>query len=469
MRKLILLFVVQLILLIQGMAQPFKLDTLQYKGDINKYINIVIMGDGYTAKEQNTFAADAKSLFNYIFTQPPWSGYAGYFNAFAIRVISEESGAKHPNTAADCGSASTQVPVSNPKTYFGCSFDSYNIHRLVVPNNVVNIVNVLSAQFPAYDQVLIIANSPYYGGSGGSFATSTKETSSPEIIAHELAHSFANLADEYYAGDQYASERANMTRVTDSQQVKWKNWMGVNLIGIFQHCCGGNSSQWYKPHESCKMQFLGRPFCSVCAETIVERIHSMVNPIAAYQPQSATINSADRFIRFKLTELMKPLPNTLKISWNLNGTLLSGKADSLVLDQNMLAEGLHKLTVSVVDTSTLVRIDKHATIHSSMVTWNINKTATNVRLRGTDNRIGWSVYPNPASDVLNVSFEADRRTDLSVRIISTEGKTIRLAASKTRVDGHFFLTIPIADLPSGVYLLRFEFDNSFQSRLFVKK
>lgn len=450
-----------------GKAQNFKIDTLQYRGDINKYINVVIMGDGYTAAEQNTFIGDAKSLFSYIFTQVPWSNYAGYFNAFAIRVISQESGAIHPNTAADCSSAA--VPVSNPNTYFGCSFDSYNIHRLVVPTKTINIANVLSTHFPTYDQVLIIANSPYYGGSGGSFATSTKEKSSPEIIAHELAHSFARLADEYYAGDQYAGEKANMTRQTDPSLVRWKNWMGINQVGIFQHCCGNNSAQWYKPHQHCKMQYLGYPFCSVCAETIVEKIHELVNPVVSYSPLTSTVDSPDRYIRFRLTELIKPVPNTLEITWELNGVKLPASTDSVLVDQNSLSQGKHVLNVSVVDTSKMVKIDNHAKVHSSVVSWNIQKTATSVNFRSSANKISWSVYPNPASDLLNIAIETEKKTDLSVWIFSAEGKLIRTLVRKSAVDGRFFQTYSIADLPSGIYLLKFTFGNIVQTQRLVKQ
>ena len=67
--------------------------------------------------------------------------------------------------------------------------------------------------------------------------------SANQIAIHQIGHSFGKLKDEYYAGDQYATENAvNMTQVTDPALVKWKNWIGDNGIVIYQHCCGGNSS-----------------------------------------------------------------------------------------------------------------------------------------------------------------------------------------------------------------------------------
>ena len=175
--SLLLLLLVQLLLLARLESQVFAIDTLQYGGDADRYINLVILGDGYTAAEQNEFSADAGALTAHLFAQTPWQEYAAYFNVFAIRVISAESGVIHPRTETDCAMEAPDMPVTNPDTYFGCSFDSYGLHRLVVPTKPGNVVDVLAANFPAYDQVLILANSGYYGGSGGNFATSTVNSS----------------------------------------------------------------------------------------------------------------------------------------------------------------------------------------------------------------------------------------------------------------------------------------------------
>jgi hypothetical protein len=468
MRRILLTVLLLLMQMTYGHAQSFQLDTLQYKGKSDRLINVVIMGDGYTANEQTNFISDAKSLFSYIYTQSPWSNYSNYFNAFAIRVISEQSGTKHPNNVSDCKSASPPVPVSSPNTFFGCSFDSYNIHRLVVPTNISNIVKVLSSQFPNYDQVLVISNSPYYGGSGGTFATSTIQKSSPEILAHEMAHSFASLADEYYAGDQYAAEKPNMTKQTNPTLAKWKNWMGVNEVGIFMHCCGGNSAQWYKPHQGCKMQYLGMAYCSVCQEAIVEKIHALVNPVMSYQPVTLNINSNNQFIDFKLSEIIKPVPNTLNIKWELDGIKIRSRVDSVKIDQNLLSKGIHTLTATVTDTTSLVRTDNHSTKHYSLVSWKINKTATAVHLVSSGNRITYSVFPNPTSDYLNIVVEPEKRAELSIQIISSGGKIIRQISNKTWVDGKYSKTISIADLASGTYILKFNFGSSVHTQLFVK-
>src|SRR5689334_10593674 len=104
MKKPGLIFFISFVLTHASIAAVFEVDTIQYKGDLKKHINLVVMGDGYTLAEQTQFMTDAHKLTDYLFNIAPWSFYKNYFNVFAIKVISPESGVKHPRTAPDCGS-----------------------------------------------------------------------------------------------------------------------------------------------------------------------------------------------------------------------------------------------------------------------------------------------------------------------------------------------------------------------------
>lgn len=460
----------QLVLMASVHAQTFDVDTLVYSGDSDKYINVVIMGDGYTDIQQVDFITDASVLADQLFTESPWQNYVNYFNVFAVRVISAASGTKHPNTAGDCNTASPLVPVSNPSTYLGVTFDSYGIHRLVSPMNTSNIVNVLSTTIPNYDQVLILANTPYYGGSGGNYATSTTETNSAEIVAHEVGHSFAELADEYWAGDQYAYEHHNMTQQTNASLVIWRNWMNHSGIGIHQYCCGGSSSIWYKPStNSCKMQALGYPYCSVCQEAIVESIHSLTNVIGSYEPVLHSISTSEDSLRFALTELMKPVPNTLNIEWSLDGEEIYNGLDSIQLDLSGLTNGEHILVANVEDTTGLVRVDYHSSIHFSSVTWTIDKAApTSIRVTSVEDKVTCSVYPNPTAKLLNISIDSKNAGKVSIQIASLQGDVIREWINAPLISGKFMKAIDIQDLARGTYFVVFKFDNGMQTLRFVK-
>lgn len=369
----LLMLITQFLNLKKCTAQVYPVDTLQYQGAGSQFINLVFLGDGFQTSEAEAYNTAARQLTNYLFSVSPFMEYRNYFNVFAIRVPSVQSGADHPGNAYDEGSG-TQ-PVLTVNTYFSSTFDYGGIHRLLVPTDYTSVNNVLLANFPLYHQPLVVVNTPYYGGSGGWLATSSLNSSAYEILVHELGHSFAGLADEYYAGDAYFAEKPNMTQVSNPALVRWKNWIGTNNIGVYNYCCGGNSSLWYKPHQSCKMQYLGVPFCSVCKETIVETIHQLSgSPIKSFTPlNSSAISFCSGTLSFSST-LIAPNPNTLKRSWMLNGMLLQRQTDSLNLPGNQLQPGTNVLQLIVIDTTLLSRSDTHASLHTYSVSWTINKS-----------------------------------------------------------------------------------------------
>lgn len=83
-------------------AQRYAIDTLQYQGTDQKVVNLVILGDGYTQAQLTDFEEDAKRFTDYFFQTEPFRQYSNYFNVFAIKTPSPESGATHACSASDC-------------------------------------------------------------------------------------------------------------------------------------------------------------------------------------------------------------------------------------------------------------------------------------------------------------------------------------------------------------------------------
>jgi IgA Peptidase M64/Secretion system C-terminal sorting domain len=448
-------------------AQVFEIQNIQYKGDKSKYINFVIMGDGFTASQQDLFITKAKALTDYLLNQAPWSNYKNFINVFAIKVISQQSGIKHPNTAPDCGTVST---VNNPNNYFGTTFDVADIHRLVAGNySVIN--QVLATNFPDYDQALILANSTNYGGSGGSTATATINQSSFEIMAHELGHSFAGLSDEYYLSSGM-QENVNVTRQSNPTLVKWKYWISPSNpdIGVFKYCCGGDSNLWHKPTDGkCKMELLGNNFCEVCNEAFIEKIHSLVNPIVNYTPSNlTTISSTNALIDFKLSELMKPIPNTLSIKWKLDTQVLNNISETYQVNQSSLTNGIHTLTATVVDNSNFVKINSHS-LHINSVVWKINKTTLGVDTYASETKSIFSLYPNPTDGMINLSLELDKSSDIVIDLTTIDGKIIQNYANGKIDQGKFNNTINLENLQSGMYIVVFKIDGITYSKKIIKQ
>lgn len=370
MFKYYFLFLAAALLINTAKSQTYKIDTLQYQGPQAKVVNLVIMGDGYTAAELGYFQEDAQYFVDYFFKTEPFRQYQRFFNVFAINTISKESGAKHACTAADCPKVEHNhknlparfnkfpkrivVPEASPNTIFGSSFDNNNIHRLVVPQNGKLIEEILSNHLPDYTQVVILVNSPYYGGSGGKYATATVNYDSNDIAVHEIGHSFANLGDEYWAGVGYAVERSNRTQEADPKKVAWSHWIGVNDVGVYTYGGKDARSNWFRPHEYCKMQYLTAPFCSVCQEVFVETIHRKSNPIIGETPVTTSTWIGKTVNKFTL-KLLKPSPNTLSVRWYLNTKLLTTNVDSIYLNTGLLSPGVNILKAEVLDTTDLVR------------------------------------------------------------------------------------------------------------------
>lgn len=245
---------------VQGQILP--LEVIHYSGSPSEVTNMVILGDGYTLDDQGKFVNDAKKAITEMLSQPPWSDYRESINVYAIKVVSNVAGAsRDPDNLID--------------NYFGSSYWSFDIERLLVAWRSGRVSSVLMSNTPFYDIGVIVVNDDKYGGSGGAFAVFSTNQASAEIMIHELGHSFVNLADEYWAGDQYAREMANMTRNTDSEKIKWREFLNRNGVGIYPH---EESPTWHRPHQNCKMRFLGRPFCDVCSHELEGQLQLLSTP-----------------------------------------------------------------------------------------------------------------------------------------------------------------------------------------------
>ncbi len=439
-------------------AQSYELDTLFFSGDPDKFINLVILGDGYTTLQLDTFVLDAKNLSQYLFTQEPFSNYKNYFNVFAVKVESPESGVKHPNTAPDCQGQSAQYPVTNPNTFFSSTFDYAGIHRLVVPTQGNKAISILKDLLPQYDQIFIIANSKHYGGSGGTYATSTVHSSSTEVTVHEIGHSFSGLADEYYAGDGYARETYNMTGNTDPKTVRWSNWYGDFGIGIYQHCCGGNSANWFKPAQDCKMQALFQNFCEVCRQTIVSEIDRRTDAIVRYSPNDPMVGIKNDSLLFSLDQIMLPVPNTLKIDWTLNGSIMEMNKDHYLLLKNKLNPGINNISVTVYDTTGFLRIPNYSTTNFSKINWQIKNDVTGLNSQNQKDHLKVQMYRQ--QEELVVQLCVDNTIELlGISIYNINAFCLTNMSLNKKIEECEDFRVSINNFSDGIYLVHFKLQN----------
>lgn len=226
---------------------------------------LLIFGDGFTASEQDSFYTNAQNTADYLMDTSPWDEFKDTIKIYALGVVSNESGAK-----ADTAINQEQANADTRDTYFGSSFWSGGMQRLLtISSDGSKKAKQLSDQYlPAADFNIVIVNATTYGGSGGDVCVASLNNESLEMMLHELGHTTAKLSDEYFAGASYAAEMPNMTAESDPAKVRWSRFIGKNGVGVYEYDNGGNG--WYRPHQNCKMRFLGKQyaFCEVCKEQI---------------------------------------------------------------------------------------------------------------------------------------------------------------------------------------------------------
>jgi hypothetical protein len=255
--------------------------------------NLVIVSEGYRQNELGQFSSDTQAFVNRLISIAPFDELQCAFNVFRIDVASTDSGADDPASCGGTGAA--------PATYLDASFCGGGIRRLLLVN-ADTVMDVANTEVPQWHQILVIVNSPIWGGAGGSIGTTSTAAGWENIAIHEFGHAAFGLADEYeywegcgrdkdrdaYPGGE--PSEPNATIDGNRATIKWRdlviastpapttrnadctlcdpqpNPVSSGTVGAFEgaryYHCGV-----YRPEFDCMMRSL-RPFCAVCRRRI---------------------------------------------------------------------------------------------------------------------------------------------------------------------------------------------------------
>ena len=263
-------------------------------------VDLLIIGDGYTAAQQTLFDAEAAELEAAFFAVSPYLEYANFVNVDPLFVASTESGADHPPYDAACPgglSCCSDLPaLTDPLagTYVDTAFDARfcanNIHRLLVVD--ASAIFAAASAMPDWDMIMVVVNDPTYGGSGGTLAVTSTHNLGPQVLRHEHGHSFTGLGDEYespYPGYPACSDvigppcQPNVTDETTLGLIKWSPWISPTTpvptpegnpayeyeVGLFEGA-RYQPTGMYRPRDyHCTMRSSGYPFGEVCRQEYV--------------------------------------------------------------------------------------------------------------------------------------------------------------------------------------------------------
>ncbi len=193
---------------------------IEKHGDSAKKLDLLILGDGYTARERSKFEKDARRLANLLFGTEPFKSRRTDFNVWAICPVSAESGISRPSSGIHRRSA------------IGATYDAFGSERYILTFDNKAFRNI--ASWAPYELVEILVNNNTYGGGGIFNLYSTVAADSlwaPYIFVHEFGHHLAGLADEYYTSDVAYNPPAeriepwepNATALLDPSMLKWKS------------------------------------------------------------------------------------------------------------------------------------------------------------------------------------------------------------------------------------------------------
>ncbi|MBL4697755.1 MAG: hypothetical protein JKX70_02870 [Phycisphaerales bacterium] len=328
------------------------------RGVVDNRVDMVIVGDGYTASQMDLFHTNADTIENSFFRYEPFKSYEPYFRFTQIEVVSLESGVDNDPSQG-----------INRNTALDMSYWCSGIERLLCVS--VSKAYSHAAAAPDIDQVIAIANSTKYGGAGYSSnnlgTAAGRNSAAVEIAIHEMGHSFGDLADEYtyggpntYTGNELSPVNVSIynrnEQLADSR--KWWRWMDASMAGFDNPISsyeGGNYSVngVYRPSNNSMMRNLARPFNLVSAERLIRQIYKEVNPIDDGTPDGTTVEPNDTI----WVTPMQPLNHDLQVVWYLDDQIIVDAIQQHELDLSTLAmgPGEHTVRVEVIDTTPWVR------------------------------------------------------------------------------------------------------------------
>jgi len=189
-------------------------------GDPHAKVDVAILGEGYTAPQEGKFRSDLARFVKLFLGQEPYASRKDSFNIYGVFKPSQESGCDEPSWG------------SFKNTALNASFDSLGSERYMLIEDNQRLRD-LAAHVP-YDAILVMVNSPRYGGGGiyNLYCTFTTDNYwSTYVFLHEFGHTFAGLADEYYTSSVAYTEffakgvepsPPNVTALLDPAKLKWQ-------------------------------------------------------------------------------------------------------------------------------------------------------------------------------------------------------------------------------------------------------
>ena len=240
----------------------FPVHVIHKTGNDKENFVIVIMGDGYTAQQQDQFVKDATQKAQGMLTWSPYKEYSDRINIYAIQTISNETGiseygGKSVDTYFHLRLFGKAIGFSNGGDQKAKDLREEMEKKYLDAGASVGTIHILSNTNGDFGASI---NSLF------SFSTNSEDNSSGTAMTHEVSHSIGGLGDEY---ERYTN-KPNTSATSDADSIKWSKLLGFRGIGITM----AGTETAFAPSRECMMRWAGQPFCEVCKMELARKLNN---------------------------------------------------------------------------------------------------------------------------------------------------------------------------------------------------
>ena len=240
----------------------FPVHVIHKTGNDKENFVIVIMGDGYTAQQQDQFVKDATQKAQGMLTWSPYKEYSDRINIYAIQTVSNETGiseygGKSVDTYFHLWLFGKAIGFSNGGDQKAKDLREEMEKKYLDAGASVGTIHILSNTNGDFGASI---NSLF------SFSTNSEDNSSGTAMTHEVSHSIGGLGDEY---ERYTN-KPNTSATSDADSIKWSKLLGFRGIGITM----AGTETAFAPSRECMMRWAGQPFCEVCKMELARKLNN---------------------------------------------------------------------------------------------------------------------------------------------------------------------------------------------------
>jgi hypothetical protein len=353
-----------------GAAADVTIAKLIDSGPFGAKVTMVVVGDGFTAWDQNAYNSHVDTLLiSGLFAHDFYAANRSAFNVVRLNVLSNQSGVSTKTYDANGNVTAT----TTNDTYFGSIFNGDWAHCWVEdgPNTSQRLTDLLNRWVPDRRLVFLLLNNSGFGGCGGGGRLTLPLGVTWSTVAHECGHALGGLADEYHQlNNSYSGSepmQPNVTTNVNRTTLKWAWAVGASTpiptgtndytppkpagwddnqgVGLFEGGSANFATGIYRPVINCRMNSNDPPFCPVCNAAMSAQTKPFLQGAPAGSPNVNTMTPTDSYIRMQVRlqdgklsvleahEVQGPLVQP--------DTLMHGLVSEVLIDNRRIAVGVH--------------------------------------------------------------------------------------------------------------------------------